>query len=68
MNETPIIIEVINNDEELDRHCWSCKDRFGQFKEPDMKKDDGSCETCDGKGFELTPNGRAIMDLIKRHG
>lgn len=26
------------------------------------------CEVCRGKGFVLTPNGRAVLRLIARHG
>jgi hypothetical protein len=64
--EEPIILRVMNNDIMLDDVCWVCD---GGNKTPDdnWKDENGICENCNGKGFELTNNGLKILELLKRH-
>ena len=59
-----IKIDILNNDVSLDTECWSC-DR--NRKTPEFKKDDGTCEQCNGIGYTLTNVGEAIIKLVKRH-
>lgn len=53
-----IILCIMNNKTWLDEICFRCEN-------DDNKKRD--CISCKGKGFILTDEGEAIIDLIKRH-
>jgi hypothetical protein len=53
-----IVLRILNNDVWLDEECWRCNNEEGEKE---------TCTNCNGKGFELTSAGRAILELIERH-
>lgn len=62
-----IVLKILNNLVSLDTGCWNCA-RTGRANEKNTyRMDDGSCEICKGKGFQLTDEGEAIIALVKRH-
>ena len=65
--EDIIWINILNNPVDLDRECWCC-DKGQKTPEANFLNKNGICTECKGKGFMLTEEGEAIMDLIKRHG
>lgn len=70
--EVPIVLEILNNKVGLDARCWCCKGkgRPDKSQRPSLKGfilPDGSCEVCRGVGWELTDEGRAIINLVRRH-
>lgn len=56
-------LRILNNDIiiELDRECWQCNG-------VGYDDDGGICDICHGEGYRLTEEGKAIIDLVKRHG
>ncbi len=64
----PIEIEILNNAIPLDKECWCCNKGQTTPKENFFLDNNGACTECKGKGFILTEEGKAIMNLIKRHG
>ena len=74
-----IQIEILNNKVDLDYPCWQCVEsydasgycgpdgpqRISGFKEGHENGE--PCEYCDGKRFQLTDEGEAIMNLVRRH-
>lgn len=61
MPSEPITVNILNNEVRLDNDCWACK--YTSYR----NKHD-VCEMCKGRGYVLTDVGRAIMDLVARHG
>lgn len=61
-------ITILNNDIVLDASCWNC-DGTGKLHDATnpWRLDNGDCERCKGKGFQLTDEGEAIIALVKRH-
>lgn len=73
-----IQIEVLNNNIDLDHPCYTCVESSSGHNyygsEPletiGWKKgyENGEhCKRCNNTRFELTEEGLAIMDLVKRH-
>lgn len=56
-----IVLNINGMSINLDSRCPNCGyDYFDREKE--------NCKYCNGSGFELTEEGRAIFELLKRHG
>lgn len=76
--EPQIQIEILNNKIDLDYPCWNCVEHtsghgYG-YEEPQeicgYKKgyENGEhCARCNNTRFELSEEGQAIIDLVKRH-
>ena len=60
-----IKILILNNEVSLDHVCWDCQ---GDGYEEITSSDKIPCETCSGKGYQLTAAGRSIIDRVRRHG
>ena len=54
-----IIIEILNNKVWLDELCWQC--------DGSREYEGEQCDVCGGIGYKPTDEGKAILDLIKRH-
>ena len=65
-----IKLNILKNEVCLDDKCWACKGT-GKGKPSEAYPafdENGVCEACNGTGYRLTDKGRAIMDLVRRHG
>jgi hypothetical protein len=56
MSSIGIDITHVPSTIELDQRCWNCPGR-----------DYDGCSICDGTGYTLTEDGRALLDFLKRH-
>lgn len=66
-----IFIEVLNNTVYLDNKCWCC-DGKGEVTVEDVVNLKKSfrreiCDICKGKGYVMTDQGQAIINLVKRY-
>jgi len=48
---------------QLEHLCPTCKGS-GEY---DDERDVEACPTCDGAGYELTEDGKMIVDFVQRH-
>jgi len=69
MIDDRITLRILGNDVDLDHGCWNCSvGKTGpKGKDDTFWTEDGVCEICRGTGYELTDNGKKILEFLKRH-
>lgn len=65
--------KILNGNVQLDMVCIHCEGKCQSVATRERcgptsgYLEDGRCGRCEGRGYELTENGRAILDLVNRH-